>query len=691
VTVTGDVFSRSGEALVCRMGRETVRLEPVGSGGIRVRATRNRRFDEALPSGLLDPPPAAAEARVEIGADTATLTNGRLRAVARKVPRGLHPTVELAFVDSRTGETLLEEEMPHILFPDARHYAAEEGDLWRIETSFAAYPGERFHGLGQHQHGRLDQKGCVIDLVQMNTEVVIPFLVSSRGYGLVWNNPGTGRVELAENRTRWVLDAAPQIDYVVLAGPQPADILRRYAEITGHPPLLPDWALGFWQCKLRYATQAEVLSVAREHVRRGLPIDCIVIDFFNWTKGGEWRIDPEAFPDPAGMVRELEAMGITPMVSIWPAVNTNAETFAEMRDAGFLVEHRRGVQASSVFVDAHSEGRVPLSFYDATNPDARAYHWARVRAGYARHGFRAFWLDANEPEVYPTHPDNMRYHAGAGRAVANAYPVLHQKGYAEHMAADGITGGVLLSRSAWLGSQRYPVVVWSGDVHSTFADLARQVRAGLNMAMSGIAWWTTDIGGFKGGDIRDLAFHELLIRWFQYAVFCPVMRMHGFRQDSAGDPRLGRDFRAGGAANEVWSFGPQVETHLAACLDLRERLRPTLRSAMRRAHETGLPPMRPLLVDFPDDPRAVGIEDQFMLGDALLVAPVLEHGARSRPVYLPGGETWREMWTGAVHAGGVVVEADAPLERIPVFVRGGADVSSQGLGAGAGPSEARES
>ena len=667
-------FTDTGAALRCRIGRETLEISPVGPSSIRVRATKNARFDDSLPSGLLPDPPSAADPAIEIGTDRATVTNGRLRAEVRRMPRGLEPTLELTFRDAVTGEVLLEEEMPHILYPNTRSYAAGEGDLWRIETRFRARDGERFYGLGQHQHGRLDQKGCVIDLLQMNTEVVIPFVVSSRGYGFIWNNPGTGRVELAENRTLWTLDAAPQIDYVVTAGPDPATILGNYAALTGHPPMMPDWAMGFWQCKLRYATQDEVLEVAREYHRRGLPVGCFVIDFFNWTKGGEGRIDPAAFPDPAAMVAELEAMGMRPMISVWPTVNGNAANFAEMRDAGYLVTHRRGVQASSIFLDANSEGRVPLSFYDATNPEARAYHWARIRDGYARHGFGAFWLDANEPEVYPAHPDNLRYHLGEGRTVTNAYPVLHQQGYAEHMAADGIGDGVLLSRSAWLGTQRYPVVVWSGDVHSTFPDLARQVRAGLNMAMSGIPWWTTDIGGFKGGDIRDPGFHELLIRWFQYGVFCPVFRLHGFRQDSAGDPRLGRDFLFGGAANEVWSFGEEVERHLVACIALRERLRPYLAAQMRAAHDTGVPPMRPLLLEFPDDPAAVDVDDQFMLGPDLLVAPVLEAGASRRRLYLPAGTDWEDAWSGTKVEGGAWHDAEAPIDRIPVFRRAGATV-----------------
>ena len=667
------LFTEEDGGLTCRLGGETLRLEVPRDGAIRVRATRNRAFDESLPSGLL-PDLRPIPAHVTIAEDGATLTAGRLEARLTLIEAGLAPRIEIAFHDTATGAVLLEERMPHVLYPDARRHEAVEGDLWRIGVDFHAHEGERFYGLGQHQHGRLDQKGCVIDLLQMNTEVVIPFLVSSRGYGLIWNVPGTGRVELAANRTRWELEASPQLDYVVLAGPEPATILQGYAALTGLPPMMPDWAMGFWQCKLRYATQDEVLEVAREYHRRGLPVSCFVIDFFNWTKGGEWRIDPDAFPDPAAMVAELEAMGMRPMISIWPAVNTNAENFAEMRDAGFLVGHDRGVQASSVFVDANSAGMVPLSFYDATHPDARAYHWDRVREGYVRHGFTSFWLDANEPEVYPAQPDNLRYHLGSGRAVTNAYPLLHQEGYAEAMAAEGIADGVLLSRSAWLGTQRHPVVVWSGDVHSSFADLARQVRAGLNMAMSGIPWWTTDIGGFKGGDIRDPAFHELLMRWFEYGLYCPVFRLHGFRQDSQGDPALGRDFLAGGAANEVWSFGPEVEAHLTDCLDRRERLRPYLARQMRTAHETGLPPMRPLLLEFADDPAAWEVEDQFLLGPDLLVAPVLEAGARSRSLYLPAGADWVEAATGARHPGGGTVTVAAPLGRIPLFLRDGATV-----------------
>ena len=253
--MTPKTFRAEGGSLTCCLGRETLVLEAHGASAIRVRATKNARFDDTLPSGLLPDLPAPISAEIMIDGDLTTLTNGRLRAEVRKMPRGLEPTLELAFIDTETGEALVEEEMPHILYPNTRNYDADEGHLWRIETQFKAHDGEQFYGLGQHQHGRLDQKGCVIDLLQMNTEVVIPFLISSRGYGFIWNNPGTGSVELAANRTKWTLTASPQVDYVVMAGPEPATLLQTYATLTGHPPMMPDWAMGFWQCKLRDSTQ----------------------------------------------------------------------------------------------------------------------------------------------------------------------------------------------------------------------------------------------------------------------------------------------------------------------------------------------------------------------------------------------------------------------------------------------------
>ena len=279
------------------------------------------------------------------------------------------------------------EKAPRDWLAPAHNFASLSGELFRVEVWFKAYEGERFYGLGQHQHGRFDQKGCVIDLLQCNTEVTIPFLISNRGYGFLWNNPAVGRVELGNNATRWVAEATAQVDYWVTVGDTPVEIVEHYADATGHAPMLPEWAAGFWQSKLRYSTQDELLSVAREYKRRNLPLAVIVLDFFHWTVQGDWRFDPSKFPDPAAMVRELESMGVRLMVSIWPTVNPLSRNFGEMTQRGLLVDSDRGSPMYRPFRDTEPDGLINVRFYDATNPEARQYLWEKVREGllYARH------------------------------------------------------------------------------------------------------------------------------------------------------------------------------------------------------------------------------------------------------------------------------------------------------------------
>jgi alpha-D-xyloside xylohydrolase len=232
------------------------------------------------------------------------------------------------------------------------------------------------------------------------------------------------------------------------------------------------------------------------------------------------------------------------------------------------------------------------------------------------------------------------------------------------MTEAGQPGTVLLCRSAWAGSQKYGAAVWSGDIPATWASLGQQVRAGLNIAMSGIPWWTTDIGGFHGGNASDPAYQELVIRWFQYGVFCPLFRLHGDRE-----PRLPTGFEMTGGPNEVWSFGDVATPIIADTLRLRERLRPYIHEQMTVAHQSGLPPMRPLFVDYPDDAASWGTDDEFLLGPDILVAPVLGAGQMEREVYLPAGQDWTNAWTGETFDGGQTISVDAPIERIPVFTR----------------------
>jgi alpha-D-xyloside xylohydrolase len=652
-------LDREHRRITWRLRHETLWVEPWGADCIRVRATALAEMPERNWS-LLERRPSSAEST--LADDTARLTNGRLSAVVD--PRG-----RVRFFKAGAAQPLVEERMFRTNDPPARRLKSVGGDLFRAEACFTAFAEERIYGLGQRRHGLLDQKGCVLELAHRNSQVSIPLLVSSRGYALLWNNPAIGRVELGRTETRWVAEATRSIDYVVMTGGSYAEIMERYADLTGHPPLLPAWAAGFWQSKLRYRTQEELLAIAREHRRRGLPMSAIVIDYFHWTKLGEWQFDPASWPDPAGMVRELAEMGIELVVSVWPAVNPDSAHHAELERRGLLVRSERGLDSFIRFTDANAGQTVVSGLLDFTHPEARAFVWEKVRENYHRHGIKTFWLDAIEPEMTVYDHDNVRYHAGTGLEVGCLYPMLAQQAFADGLRSAGETEILTLGRAAFAGSQRLGAAVWSGDVHSTFEDLQQQVRAGLNMALSGIPWWTTDIGGFFGGQIETAFFQELIVRWFQYGALCPLFRLHGWRGSSLTHPEDGDPTRGG--PNEVWSFGERVYGIIKELLFLRERLRPYIMEQMEKATSRGVPPMRPLFFDFAADPACQDVDDEFLLGPDLLVAPVLHQGATSRPVYLPSGTRWREAWSDEPRAGGQTLEVEAPLERIPLFVREG--------------------
>ncbi|SFD80560.1 alpha-D-xyloside xylohydrolase [Actinopolyspora alba] len=648
-------------ALEWTHGQETVRIEPWGRDSLRVRAGFAPLVDD-FPGALVERPESGEAPGITIEDSLARITNGSLTAE-------IDTAGMLRFVDTSDGGELLAEQPAHFWWPGPRLYGSSSGSSRRMEQCFRAYDGERIYGLGQHTHGLLDQKGTVLDLVQRNAEVSIPFLLSSRGYGFLWNNPAVGRVEFAHNGTRWVADSTRQLDYWVTTGRTPADLLGNYTEVTGRPPMLPEWAAGFWQSKLRYRSQEELLEVVREYRRRGLPLSVIVSDFFHWPHLGEWKFDPAEYPDPAAMLRELDEAGVRLMVSIWPSVNPLSENFERMSREGLLVETEAGVPYHAPWRDKGFDVEMPVAFYDATNPRARRFVWDRAREHYYDLGVRVWWLDACEPEIRPGTPENLRFAEGPGREVFNLYPLRHAQGFHDGMRDEGETEIVSLCRSAWAGSQRYGAALWSGDIDATFESLRAQVRAGLNVALSGIPWWTTDIGGFHGGDPDSEYFRELVVRWFQYGVFCPLFRLHGNR-----DPRMPLGPEMTGGPNEVWSFGEQAYESIRETLFLRERLRPYLMEQMRVAHERGLPPMRPLFVDYPDDERVWDVEDQFLLGPDVLVAPVTEYGARERSVRLPHGDRWVGAWDGRTFDGGSTITVGAPLETVPVFRREGATV-----------------
>ena len=541
-----------------------------------------------------------------------------------------------------------------------------------LTARFEANDGERIYGMGQYQMGRLNKKGTVLDLEHRNSQASVPFYVSSLGYGFLWNNPAVGQVVFGENRTEWRIPSTRKMDYYIVAGDSPAEILERYTAVTGRAPMMPEYGLGFWQCKLRYRTQQEVLDVAHEYKRRGLPLDVIVVDFFHWTLQGEWAFDPECFPDPEGMVRELREMGVETVVSIWPTVDERSRNFGPMADRGYLMRTDRGNALSG------SGWMGATVYYDATHPGAREYVWQQARKNYYEKGIRIFWLDEAEPEIGPYEFDNWRYYLGPAQQVTNVYPREYARGFYEGMRKEGQSEIISLVRCAWAGSQKYGALTWSGDIHSSFRAMREQLQAGLSMGMAGIPWWTCDLGGFIGGDPTDPDFRELLARWFAWGCFLPVFRLHGERSPwytrEVTFKENGRQVLSSGAPNELWSFGEENYEIMKRFLYLREAMRPYLRETMRRTSETGEPVIRPLFFDFPQDPEAWNCESAYMLGRELLVSPITEKGITRWPVYLPAGQEWTECATGERFSGGQTVSALADIGTIPVFARAGSQL-----------------
>lgn len=649
--------------LIYHYDAEEVWIEPWGPNALRVRATKEARMPEedwALCHR------GEAEAEISYTEEGARIVNGKIRAEITKLGK--------IMIYNAGGRLLLEEYCRNrrdvldrkcsAIEVEAREFKPIQGGDYHLTMRFESVDkDEKIYGMGQYQQPYLNLKGLDLELAHRNSQASVPFAVSSLGYGFLWNNPGVGRAVFGRNIMSFEAYSTKALDYWVTAGDTPAEIEEAYAAVTGTVPMMPEYGLGFWQCKLRYQTQEELLAVAREYKRRNLPIDLIVIDFFHWPKQGEWKFDPVYWPDPQAMVQELKEMGIELMVSIWPTVDKTCENYEEMLEKGYLIRTERGFRVGLDFQGA-------TIHYDATNPGAREYVWNKAKKNYYDMGIKVFWLDEAEPEYTVYDFDNYRYHRGTNLQIGNTYPVDYARTFYEGMEREGQTNIVNLLRCAWAGSQKYGALVWSGDIASSFESMRNQLAAGLNMGLAGIPWWTTDIGGFHGGNPDDPKFRELFARWFAWGTFCPVMRLHGDREPR--QPQYGTTGGAtccSGAANEVWSYGEEVYEICKKYMEYREQMRPYTRKLMEEAHEKGTPVMRTLFYMYPQDTACWDVEDEYMYGPEILVAPVLYAGQEERRVYLPKGEDWVESFTGKEYAGGQWIEADTPLDVIPVFVR----------------------
>ncbi|MFA6508217.1 MAG: TIM-barrel domain-containing protein, partial [Treponemataceae bacterium] len=427
---------------ICWEGEgEILWLEPYGKDSLRFRASKSLHIQEDLNWTLL-PAEKNDSTKITVTKEKAIIVNGKLTA-------HVWGDGSVDYFDA-SGKALLKESWVDsreftVPLRRAREYDAISSDSFEIELYFKADPDEHFYGMGQDPNDCFDLKGSTIPLEQKNTKCTVPIAISTNGYGFYWNNPAIGEAQFVNNHTKWSAKMAKQIDYIMIVGDKPADIMERYTAMSGRAPVLPEWAAGFWQCKLRYETQDEILEVAREYKKRGIPVSVIVIDYFHWTMQGEWKFDPKKWPNPTAMSKELADMGIRLMVSIWPTVDVRSENYLEMNKKNYLMRAEAGVSFFKMMLGSNT-------FYDPMHPGARDFVWGKVKKHYYDHGIKMFWLDESEPSLTPYHYKNARYYLGNALEVSSLYPYYYAKTFYDGMKKEGEKEVVNLLRCAWHGS-----------------------------------------------------------------------------------------------------------------------------------------------------------------------------------------------------------------------------------------------
>jgi len=532
----------------------------------------------------------------------------------------------------------------------------------KVQTIFNSPADEGLFGLGQHQDGVINRKGSNRTLRNENKEITLPLLVSSKGYGVLWDNYSSSNFyggESNNTKYRYVSDAGDQVDYYFFYGPSIDQVIAGYRTATGPAPLFPKWAYGLFQSKDKYSSSAELLAVKDGYRNNKIPLDAIVQDWDYWDPyvWGSHYMDETRYPDPAALVTQLHTANVHTMISIWPLY----QTASQERKAGEL-DNFKALDAIKALYPT-SDGKTH-HFYDTFNQDARKLVYQQIYDRLiGKYGWDAIWADNTEPQAYPDplNIDAADTALGKGAFYVNAYPLQHNRALYEGWRSVGPMSKrmFVLTRSAFSGQQRFATACWSGDIDCDFPTFVKQVPAGISFSISGMPYWTTDIGGYFGHNLdwSTAANNELFTRWFQFGAFCPIFRVHG------------------GGSREL--YGPQwsatTKANLLKMDNLRYRLMPYVYSLAGKVTQEGYTIMRHLVFDYQDDTKVFGIKDQFLFGPAFLVSPVLSAGATNRMVYLPAG-TWYDFWTGVTTMGGATVSADAPLSQLPVYVKAGSIV-----------------
>jgi alpha-D-xyloside xylohydrolase len=705
--LTGGIAHAQGtnqaQQIVIPQGESTIVLEPYAPNVIRVTLSLDKAEAMAAPGYGIEAKPAPSGWNYEEGESARTYRssrmvvtllggNGKVDAAPKPEPtnvqktqasiarffNGSAPWADIRFT-TPDGKLLLEMNGWQMSVPNHKDGNASilydkrpsDKDFYQVGATFASPADEHYYGLGQNQEGYLDHRGHTVECWNNYTATggptwCIPFAVTNKGYGLVWDNPSQTTIEPGFNeQTRWISQVGNRVSFFVIAGQNTDEIYSGYRLLTGATPMLPKAAYGYIQCKQRYITQDELMGVAKGYRDRHLPADVLVVDWFYYTRMGQMDLDPKNWPDPKAMNDELHKMGFETMISVWPRFVPDDRFYDLIKGKGWFEQLADGTPTNGLPYDRAG------SDIDTTNPDAAKWYWDTIRDNILSKGFDSLWADETEPDLPP---NGSFYHIGPGTRYYNVYPLFHTGALYDGFRRDTKNRALILSRDAYLGVQSKGTIVWSSDISGTWDTLKRQIPTGLDAAASGLAYWSNDTGGWQylpaehhpahpplldPSDARDNVggyddYPELYTRWFEYATFLPIMRTHGSRN-----------------FNETWSYGKQAEPILEKYLKLRYELMPYIYSLGHSTYESGAPYMRALFMDFPNDDKAANVSDEYMFGPAFLVAPVTDQGVTSREVYLPAGTDWYNYWTNERVHGGQTISVSAPIDKLPLFVRAG--------------------
>lgn len=545
------------------------------------------------------------------------------------------------------------------LSPREFHFRSQ--NTYQAILRFEGDEHEKIFGLGGYQEENLDKNLGSYELMQRNSQTSIPFYLSNKNYGFIWNDASVGEVNFSKNQKKWTSFSTDAIDYLVTVGETPKVILESFTEMTGRSPEMNSDLLGLWQSKLRYQTIDEIKEVYEQYLKRKVHLSVLVIDYFHWTADGDFEFDLNYWQGIKELSKALKETNTQFMVSLWPTVTKESKHYREYVNNQMIIQAKEG--SSALF-----DGKDILDF---SNPKTALKLQDLLDKNYRKNEINLFWADQAEPEMDRYEHHRYSVYEGDFSKVANRYPYHYLKAVqSSNQPARNINP--VLIRSGWFNSQKYGGLAWSGDIESSFASLRKQIQIGLNMGMSGISWWTSDIAGFHSGDSESSSFQELMIRWFQFAVFSPILRMHGDRQPHT--QRIGESgggVRTSGGPNEIWSFGPKVERVLTKFTQIRENLKPYIASVYQESTEYGYPLMRSLFFEFPEDKKTWSETTNYMFGSSLLIVPVVEEAVKEVEVYFPEGQTWIDVFSNEQFYGGQTYNIRLSLEQIPVFCKSG--------------------